>query len=346
MSHKLIELGWSAHFMMQLQDDELQTLPVARVTQVHRNQMIGIGHQGEFTLSVPGHSSTGDYAVGDWVVYDVHAQVVRALDRLTLVERRAAGEDARAQLIAANLDVLFITTSCNKDFNIARLERYLAVAQQAGIQPVVLLTKADLVDDTYAFEAEVQKIDPLLPVIALDTRDPEQITPLFDWWKAGQTAALVGSSGVGKSTILNSLSGSSAKTAGIREDDAKGRHTTTARCLYPVRDGRWLMDTPGMRALRLYDVSEGVAAVFQDLVDLAEHCRFSDCSHEGEPGCAIQAAIEEGELDPSRLKRWKKLAREEQYNSETVAQSRSRSKSFSKMIKRVQADNRIMKGDY
>ncbi|SFT81102.1 ribosome biogenesis GTPase [Pseudovibrio denitrificans] len=346
MSHKLIELGWSTHFMMQLQDDELQTLPVARVTQVHRNQMIGIGHQGEFTLSVPGHGSTGDYAVGDWVVYDAHAQVVRALDRLTLVERRAAGEDARAQLIAANLDVLFITTSCNKDFNIARLERYLAVAQRAGIQPVVLLTKADLVDDTYAFEAEVQKIDPLLPVIALDTRDPKQIAPLFDWWKAGQTAALVGSSGVGKSTILNSLSGSSAKTAGIREDDAKGRHTTTARCLYPVGDGRWLMDTPGMRALRLYDVSDGVAAVFQDLVDLAEHCRFSDCNHESEPGCAIQAAIEEGELDPSRLKRWKKLAREELYNSETVAQSRSRTKSFSKMIKRVQADNRILKGDY
>ncbi len=191
MSHKLIELGWSTHFMMQLQDDELQTLPVARVTQVHRNQMIGIGHQGEFTLSVPGHGSTGDYAVGDWVVYDAHAQVVRALDRLTLVERRAAGEDARAQLIAANLDVLFITTSCNKDFNIARLERYLAVAQRAGIQPVVLLTKADLVDDTYAFEAEVQKIDPLLPVIALDTRDPKQMLrcltggrlgKLQHWW--------------------------------------------------------------------------------------------------------------------------------------------------------------------
>ncbi|WP_057463021.1 ribosome small subunit-dependent GTPase A [Pseudovibrio sp. POLY-S9] len=345
MSHKLIELGWSAHFMMQLRDDELQTLSVARITQVHRNQMVAISSEGEFSLSVSGHGSTGSYAVGDWVIYDSQFQVARVLDRLTVVERRAAGEDARTQLIAANLDVLFITTSCNKDFNIARLERYLAVAQQAGIQPVVLLTKADLVEDTRDFEVQVQKIDPLLPVIALDTRDTSQITPLFDWWRAGQTAALVGSSGVGKSTILNSLSGSSAKTSGIREDDAKGRHTTTARCLYPIGEGRWLMDTPGMRALRLYEVSEGVSAVFQDLVDLAEDCRFGDCSHDAEPGCAIQAAIESGELDAARLKRWQKLVREEQYNSETVAQSRSRSKNFSKMIKRVQSGNRHMKGD-
>lgn len=345
MSNKLIELGWSAHFMMQLSDDELQTLSVARITQVHRTQMIAIGNEGEFSLSVHGHGSTGDYAVGDWVVYDAHFQVTRLLDRLTFMERRAAGEDMRAQLIAANLDVLFITTSCNKDFNIARLERYLAVAQQAGIQPVVLLTKADLVEDTREFEVQLQKVDPLLPVIALDTRDRLQLLPLFDWWRAGQTAALVGSSGVGKSTILNSLSVSSAKTAGIREDDAKGRHTTTARCLYPIGEGRWLMDTPGMRALRLYDVAEGVSAVFQDLVDLAEDCRFSDCSHETEPGCAIQAAIKSSDLDAARLKRWRKLLREELYNSESVAQARSRAKGFSKKVRRVQSAQRHIKGD-
>ncbi|KZL19649.1 putative ribosome biogenesis GTPase RsgA [Pseudovibrio axinellae] len=346
MSHKLNELGWSAHFMMQLHEHELQTFPVARITQVHRNQLIGISNEGELSLSVTNHGSTGEYAVGDWVVFDEHLQVVRMLDRLTEVGRRAAGEDVRTQLIAANLDVLFITTSCNKDFNVARLERYLALAQQAGVQPVVLLTKADLVEDTRTYECEVQKIDRLLPVIALDTRDETQITPLFDWWKTGQTAALVGSSGVGKSTILNSLSGSSAKTAGIREDDARGRHTTTSRCLYPVGDGRWLMDTPGMRALRLHDASEGVSAVFQDLVELAGKCRFSDCSHGTEPGCAIQSAIQSGELDSGRLKRWQKLEREEQYNSETVAQSRARTKDFGKMIKRTHAGSRHMKGDY
>lgn len=346
MSHKLAELGWSAHFMMQLHDDELQTLCVARISQVHRTQVIGLSTQGEISLHTPHQASTGDYAIGDWVIYDEHLFITRLLDRLTLIDRRAAGEEARAQLIAANLDVLFIVTSCNSDFNIARLERYLVLAQQAGIQPVIVLTKADLVEDTYDFERDVQKIDALLPVILLDARNPDQINQMFDWWRTGQTAALVGSSGVGKSTLLNTLTGLEAKTTGIREDDAKGRHTTTSRALYTVGNGRWLMDTPGMRALRLFDVADGVEAVFQDLVDLAEQCRFSDCSHETEPGCALQAAIQCEELDADRLKRWKKLEREEQYNTENVAQSRSRNKSFTKMIKKVQSGHRHMKGDY
>ncbi|SDR24173.1 ribosome small subunit-dependent GTPase A [Pseudovibrio sp. Tun.PSC04-5.I4] len=346
MSYKLAELGWSAHFMMQLHYDELQTLRVARISQVHRTQVIGLSAQGEISLHTPNHASTGDYAIGDWVLYDEHLFITRLLDRLTLIERRAAGEEARTQLIAANLDVLFIATSCNSDFNIARLERYLVLAQQAGIQPVIVLTKADLVEDTSDFERDVQKIDALLPVISLDARNPDQIDQMFDWWRTGQTAALVGSSGVGKSTLLNTLTGFEAKTSGIREDDAKGRHTTTSRALYHVGNGRWLMDTPGMRALRLFDVADGVEAVFQDLVDLAEQCRFSDCSHDTEPGCALQAAIRSGELDADRLKRWKKLEREELYNTESVAQSRSRNKSFTKMIKQVQSGHRHMKGDY
>lgn len=346
MSQNLIELGWSAHFMQQLDEDALQTLRVGRVNAVHRSLISILTPDGPLDLTVPSHTSTGAYAVGDWVLFDEAQRVTRVLERKSVIERRAAGLDARAQIIAANLDVLFVVSSCNQDFKVARLERYLAVAQQAGVQPVVLLTKADLAEDVREYERQAQAIDPLLPVIALDGREEAQMSPLFDWWRAGQTAALVGSSGVGKTTLLNTLSGMDVKTSGIREDDAKGRHTTTSRALYRVGEGRWLIDTPGMRALRLYDVAEGVDAVFQDLVALAEHCRFTDCSHESEPGCAVQAAIAAGELDADRLKRWRKLAREEQHNTQSIAESRARAKSFAKMVKRVKQGKIASRGDF
>lgn len=346
MSQNLIELGWSAHFMQQLDEDALQSLRVGRVNAVHRSLISVISPHGPLDLTVPSHASTGAYAVGDWVLFDEAQRVTRLLDRKSVIERRAAGLDARAQIIAANLDVLFVVSSCNQDFKVARLERYLAVAQQAGVQPVVLLTKADLAEDVRAYEQQAQAVNPLLPVIALDGREEAQMPAVFDWWRAGQTAALVGSSGVGKTTLLNTLSGMDVKTSGIREDDAKGRHTTTSRALYRVGDGRWLIDTPGMRALRLYDVAEGVDAVFQDLVALADQCRFSDCNHESEPGCAVQAAIAAGELDADRLKRWRKLAREEQHNTQSIAESRARAKSFAKMVKRVKQGKIASRGDF
>lgn len=344
----LISLGWSAHFMMQVEADELDRFTPARLTQIHRSLIEAMTPEGALTLTTENNMSTGDFAVGDWVLVPKdkrgEARIERRLDRLTLLERRVAGGDARAQLMGANIDVLFITSSCNKDFNVARMERYLILARDAGIQPVVLLTKADLASDPGSYEAQAQKLGQMLPVLSLDARNKDQVDTLLDWWRAGQTAALLGSSGVGKTTLLNTLTQATHDTGGIREDDAKGRHTTTARGLYRVAEGRWLMDTPGMRELRLFDVGEGVEAVFADIVELASACRFSDCGHDSEPGCAVQEAIASAELDPDRLKRWQKLEREDRHNSETIADARRRFRQHGKRVRSAMADRMALKG--
>lgn len=334
MTYSLADLGWSAHFMMQLPIDELETRTPARIIAVHRGSFDALAETGPLALwAKPDIGAM--ITVGDWVLADQTGLIERGLERLTTLSRRASGEEARAQLIAANVDVLFIVTSCNRDFNPARLERYLVLASGAGCQPVIVLTKPDLCDnpDDYAQKARALGRD--LPVVVLNAQDATQASQLFDWWHKGQTAALLGSSGVGKSTLTASLTGQTIVTQDIREDDAKGRHATTTRNLYQATHGGWILDTPGMRALRLKDVSDGIDQVFADLAELATTCHFRDCQHESEPGCAIQAEIAAGRLDADRLRRWQKLAKEDQRNSETLAQSRGRDKTLGKYYNRA-----------
>ncbi|RYG91561.1 ribosome small subunit-dependent GTPase A [Loktanella sp. IMCC34160] len=324
----LSDLGWSAHFARQLDADETAT-PV-RLTAVNRRDVEGLGPDGPVTLVTP--METGAYAVGDWVLSE-GGRATALLDRSTMIQRRAAGHEVKGQLIAANVDTLGIVTSCNADFNPARLERYLAMAAAAGCLPLIVMTKADEAEDPADYVRRAEALSPLVTALAIDARDPEEVKRLVPWCKDGQTLALVGSSGVGKTTIQNCLTGIEDATQGIREDDAKGRHTTTSRALRPTLFGGWLIDTPGMRELRLTEAAEGIDAVFADIADLALECRFSDCKHETEPGCAIRAAIDAGSLDEARYERWQKLSREDQYNTETVAESRARYRKLNKLYK-------------
>lgn len=339
MLYSLPDLGWSPRFMMQLSIEQLETLTPARIITVHRNGYDALSVTGQLNLWAK-PNGTDSITVGDWVLVDQSGLIHHRLERVTALSRRAAGENAQQQMIAANVDVLFIVTSCNDDFNLARLERYLVLARSAGCQSAIVLTKPDLCEapDQYAHQA--QSLAPDLPVITVNAHDPAQAVQLTDWWKKGQTAALLGSSGVGKSTLTATLTGQDIVTQSIRADDAKGRHTTTARNLYQAQHGGWLLDTPGMRALRLTDVTDGIEAVFADLASLSGQCRFRDCSHASEPGCAIQVEISAGRLDPDRLRRWQKLAREDLRNKQTLAQSRSRDKATAKYQRRAQEDAR------
>jgi ribosome biogenesis GTPase len=324
--HDLAGLGWSAHFARQIQSDETP----ARISAVHRDRLEALSPQG--LLSLISHEETGRFAVGDWVVCD-GSTVARRLEPLTSIGRRAAGEEAKGQIIATNVDTLGIVTSCNADFNPARLERYLAICAAGGALPLIILTKADLATDAEDYRQRAQRLSPLATAVAINACDPEDVARLEPWCRNGQTLALVGSSGVGKTTIQNSLTGIADATQGIREDDAKGRHTTTSRALRPTLAGGWLIDTPGMRELRLTDAADGIDQVFADITELTNACRFSDCRHETEPGCAVLSAIEDGRLDPARFARWQKLQREDQYNTEAVHEAHARYRRFSKMAK-------------
>lgn len=316
----LTDLGWTA----SLQDDITEAeamLPPARLTALHRGRVEAIAASGPIELLCPPNLPVTVMAVGDWVLCD-GPRVGRVLARTTLLQRRAAGTGTEAQLIAANVDTMFITTSCNGDFNAARIERYLVLAHSAGITPVVLLTKADLADPA-PFVAAAAALSAGLSVLALNAKSAEVATALAPWVQKGQTAVLLGSSGVGKSTIANSL-GANQATGDIREVDAKGRHTTTARNLLPLTAGGWLIDTPGVRELQLTDVADGIDILFSDLIDLSAQCRFRDCQHDHEPGCAVQAAIAAGSIDAARLPRWRKLVTEEKTNTAAMATSRVR----------------------
>lgn len=335
----LASLGWS-HALTQaaLEMNRENTIPV-RVMAVHRDAFDVMGET--FAGRIPATYTPQDDgyrpAVGDWLLIDATTHRLRdVLPRKSVFKRRAAGTDVRVQLIAANVDTLLIVTSANHDFNVARLERYLALAHEAEVTPVVLITKADLCEDPHDYIARAAAMMPGLMVEAIDARDPTLLKILKPWLGAGQTLAVLGSSGVGKSTIVNTLIGETIQqTQGIREDDAKGRHTTTGRSLHKLSTGAWLMDTPGMRELQVADVASGVETVFADVAALIAQCRYSDCAHEAEPDCAVRAALESGVLDAARLKRYQKLQREERRNTEALHEGNARRRKFARHVKQV-----------
>ncbi len=350
MQH-LISLGWDTFFEQQDKHTPNDGRVLGRVTEEHRLGYVLLTNDGPVRAIMPrgSHLSRGTKpVVGDWVrarlIPGAEAWIERIYMRKTGLHRKVAGRQTAIQFMAANIDVVFIVTSMNMEFNLRRLERYLAMVLDGGARPVLVLNKADLVHDAQPWRSRASQVAPGLPVVTLSALQTQSADKLRSFLGTGQTAVLVGSSGVGKSTLANTLLGVQAqRTSAIREDDHEGRHTTTGRNLLRLpNDGGLLIDTPGIRELHLSASAEAVDQVFPEVQELATACRFRNCTHQGEPGCALQDAIEEGDLDPRRLSSYKKLQREVAYFEEKhdTAKKRKAAKKFGRMIKRTMKNKR------
>jgi ribosome biogenesis GTPase len=313
--------GWSTRLRQQFASCLTVDLAPARVIVQQRGLLQIASEAGVLAATLSGkftHEAEpeGHPVAGDWVAAALRPQegsatIHRLLPRKSAFVRRAAGPGGGAQVVAANVDLTLVVSSLNAELSLRRIERYLATAWASGSRPVIVLTKADLASDVLSSVAAVEAIAGGVPVLALSAVTGIGLDALAAMLEAGRTSVLLGSSGVGKSTLVNALSGEAAmKTAAIREDDARGRHTTTHRELVLLPGGALMLDTPGMRELGLWDSADGVTSAFADIEGFASACRFRDCRHEREPGCSVQAALVSGALNPARFASYVKLNRE------------------------------------
>jgi ribosome biogenesis GTPase / thiamine phosphate phosphatase len=319
--HDLTALGWDDVLAEQFEPHARAGLVPGRVAVQHRGAYDVLTENGELRCDVPGRlydeaASPADLpVVGDWVAIaprpDERAGTVQAvLPRRTKFSRKTAWQASEEQVLAANVDVVLIVSSVNEDLNLRRLERYLTLAWESGARPVIVLTKADLADDVPAAVTAVESVAFGAPVHAISSVTREGLDGLRTYLGPGVTAALLGSSGVGKSTLVNTLAGDELLATREIRDDGKGRHTTTRRELVQLPGGGLVIDTPGMRELQLWTADEGLEEAFEDVTELFAQCRFSDCAHETEPGCAVKAALADGTLSPERWESYLKLQRE------------------------------------
>ena len=349
----LQQLGFTNFFETQFQtiQTEQSTKMIGRITLEHKHSYRVLTEQGEWLASVSGNFayrafSRKDYpAVGDFVLVEQMPGEERAIihhlfERKSKFTRKMAGQAIDEQIVAANVDIAFLVMSLNADFNVRRLERYLIAAWDSGAKPVIVLTKSDLCDDVTSYIQEVETIAFGVDVIAVSAVTSDGIEQLQQMLTEGITAALIGSSGAGKSTLTNVLlMAEKMKVSDIREDDAKGRHTTTHRELVMLPTGACLIDTPGMRELQLWDQGDSLSASFSDIEQLAENCRFRDCTHKKEPHCAIRTAINEGTLEEARLRSYFKLQKELAYiekkaNTDALLAEKRKFKQSSKSSKK------------
>ena len=317
--YALTDLGWTDRLGTEFEPHAAAGLVAARVAVQHRGAYVILSELGELRATIAGRlehgaSGAGDLpAVGDWVAVvprtdEGTATIQAVLPRHTKFSRKVALTAAAEQVLAANVDTVFLLTSLNDDLNLRRLERYLALAWESGAQPVIVLTKTDLIPNVEERVLEVERIAFGVPVHPISSITGEGLDLVTSYLSPGKTVALLGSSGVGKSTLVNTLAGEDLlAVAEIRESDGEGRHTTTFRQLVLLPQGGLVLDTPGMRELQLWESADGLGETFTDVEELAAQCRFSDCAHRTEPGCAVQAALEAGTLDHGRWASYKKL---------------------------------------
>jgi ribosome biogenesis GTPase len=317
----LASLGWGPAFADAFQPHAAAGLRPGRVAVQHRGAYVLLTEEGDAWAEVGGRlrhaaSSPADLpAVGDWVAYDpgpaAERTTIRAvLPRRSAFTRKQAGFETVEQVVAANVDVLLLVTSMNADLNVRRIERYLTLAWESGAEPVAVLTKSDLCDGIDAAVAEVEAVTFGVPVLVTSAVTGIGVDAVSARVGPGRTAAAVGSSGVGKSTLINVLCGEERLATREIRTDGRGRHTTTHRELILLPGRGCMIDTPGMRELQLWDSGEGLERAFEDVDALIARCRFSDCAHETEPGCAVRAAVADGSLDAARLESYRKLQRE------------------------------------
>lgn len=349
-------LGWNAEWEAAFTELGLKDVEPGRIVADHGHKYRVIAKRGEGWAELSGkllHEITdrSDHpAVGDWIALRYFSESEKdgiihgILPRSSRISRRAAGSVPVEQMIAANVDVLLLVAALNFDFNLRRLERYLVMAWNSGASPVILLSKADLCEDPEHYVRETENIAPGVPVIAVSAIEDQGREELESLLRPGMTIALTGSSGAGKSTILNWLAGEEMQlTQGIRESDSRGRHTTTHREMFVLPQGAVMIDTPGMRELQLWDdAGGGWSEVFTDIEEFALQCRFGDCRHEREAGCAVQEALRNGELDRKRFDNYRKTQRELKYQAskEQTRQRNERKPAAKKEARRSKGEQR------
>ncbi|MBH5319465.1 ribosome small subunit-dependent GTPase A [Paenibacillus sp. GSMTC-2017] len=321
----LQSLGWNEYFSKSFATYAEQGYQAGRITLEHKRIYRLLSEHGELLAEVTGKlrfEATGreDFpAVGDWVVIkprpeEQKASIHAILPRKSKFSRKLAGDTVEEQIVAANVDTVFLVNALNNDFNIRRMERYLILAWESGATPVIVLSKADLCDDLEARMAEVESIAIGVPIHVVSAAQGEGLDQLEHYLGVGNTIALIGSSGVGKSTLINTLSGTDMlRVNAARDGDDRGRHTTTHRELVQLPSGALMIDTPGMRELQLLDADEGFHGAFDDVDSIVESCRFNDCKHQKEPGCAVRTALADGSLEQARFDSYLKLQREMAY---------------------------------